>query len=244
MNIAPTEQQLRSARRSIVRSSMAWLPFFTLFSAGAVFFLIRALTDDAGAWVGFAILGLIALLILPLLVAALQDLRAAPIETEGLLGRKWSKADFFVFRSHYFLIGKRVFRVNKAVWVTIPEPPGRIHLLHYPHTNTLIDWKSVPDPSTDPHGAPAAAARAWRPLPDPPASAAPPPARPIAPAGEPLSVGERLRPAAGPAPRFDPPGRIEPPRFDQAPSPSSPGRPDGATESAGDNAPSTPNDPR
>ena len=252
MNIAATEQQILRARRSIMRSTTVWLPIFSLFAAGAVFFLVRALTDDAGAWVGFAILGLIALLMLPLLVAALQDLRAAPIETEGPLTRKWSKSDFFIVRGYYVLLGKRVFRVDKTTWLSLPEPPGRVHLLHYPHTNTLIDWQPVHDRGEDSDDARTPAARAWRPLPS-----TPPAAPPAAPSVEPPAFGERFAPAAAPTRppaarpdptsasehasnpgtppatplRFDPPGRVEPPRFGRPPW-DTPQSPDGPSDHA------------
>ena len=242
MNIGPNEQLLRQARRAVLRSALRWLPLFVVFSAGAVFFFVRAVTDDAGAWVGFAILGLIALLSLPLLVAALQDLRADPVETEGTLARKWTKADFFLFRGYYFMIGRRVFRVDKSTWLAMPDASARVHLLHYPHTSTLIDWQSAGESSADGDDAPTLAARDWRPVPATPPTVAEPGARPVAPAVEPPRFGEAFRPLPAPdappdtaaekppgsrrEPRPEaPPGRVEPPRFG-APRETEPRKPD------------------
>lgn len=194
MNIGPNEQLLHRARRTVLRSAVRWLPLFVGFSAGAVFFFVRAVTADAGAWVGFAILGLLALLSLPLVVAALQDLRADPIETEGSLARKWTKSDLFLFRGHYFMIGRRVFRVEKSIWLAMPDVSGRVHLLHYPHTNTLIDWQPADESGADGAGAPTPAAREWRSVPARPASTTEPDARPVAPAVEPPRFGEAFRP--------------------------------------------------
>lgn len=213
MSFQPSPNQERRARRRLVRSIALWLPVFALFSAGTVFFLIQALTEDSGAWIGFAILALISLLTLPLLIAALQDLRAEPIETEGQLARKWRKSDFIIAKAHYFLIGKRVFRVEPQVWLEMPDVPGRVHLLHYPHTNTLIDWRPS---DTDAEVGPTPAARPWRAV---PAAATPPPsATSTPPSGTPPgstpvelpSFGSgapprRVEPAERPARRVDPP---------------------------------------
>ena len=185
---------------------------FVFFAAVAVFFLVRALTVESGAWIGFSITGLIGLLTLPLLIAAMRDLRADPMETEAPLRRKWRKADLFIVKGHYVMVGKRVFRVRKDIWLEMPEPPARALLLHYPHTNTLIDWQAVA--TTDDDGAePVPAARDWRTVASPPAAGAPadpgvsagPAVRPpvFGESSPPPRAGERERPAQ----------RVEPPRF-------------------------------
>ena len=202
---------LQRARRTVVRSALTWTPLFVLFVALGALLLVRALTQSGGAWVGFAIVALIALLASPLAFAALRDLRAEPIETEGTITRKWSKADLIVFRGHYLTVGKRVFRVRKDIWLLMPEVFGRVHVRHFPHTNTLIAWEAL----------------ASAPAPDDPAAAAAgtvPPA-PVsgwvatpaaAPTPTPLSLEAAPRPArtAGDhAPRFGVPPAVQPPRF-------------------------------
>ena len=230
MTMIPSDDQLRRARRMIMRSAALWLPIFGLFGAGAVFFFVRAVTEDSGAWVGFAILGLIALLTLPLLVASLQDLRADPVETEGAVARKWRKSDFFLLRSHYLMVGKRVFRVEKAVWLESPDVPGRVHLLHYPHTNTLIDWRPVEEADPESDEATTPAARDWEPTQTAPAPTTQAGAPPVARAVEPPSFGGAFHPSVSSEPATDSeeqgvrdapppaspatqPGRVEPPRF-------------------------------
>jgi hypothetical protein len=175
--------------------------------------MIRALTVESGAWIGFSITGLIGVLTLPLLIAALRDLRADPIETEGPLRRKWRKSDFFfVAKGHYAMVGKRVFRVRKDIWLEMPEPPGRVLLLHYPHTNTLIEWRTVTAPD-DEAAEPVPAARDWRTVASPPATAAPTdPEAPAGPAVRPPVFGEAASPRRTEE-RERPAQRVEPPRF-------------------------------
>ena len=192
-------------RRQILRSALGWAPLFVFFTTVAVFFLVRAVTETGGAWIGFAIMGLIALLTLPLLVAALRDLRTDPVETEGAVQRKWRKNDFFIAKSHYLMVGKRVFRVAGHVWLEMPDVPGRVLLLHYPHTNTVVDWQRV-DPPDDEAAEPAS------PLGGRPALASTPPAGAVRPPSfgaspAPRRVEQRERPAR----------RVEPPRFGGSP---------------------------
>ncbi len=182
---------------------------FVFFTAVAVFFLVRALTVESGAWIGFSITGLIGLLTLPLLVAAMRDLRAEPIETEAPLQRKWRKSDFFIAKGHYVMVGRRVFRVRKDIWLEMPEPPARALLLHYPHTNTLIDWQAVA-PSADEEAEPTPAADDWRTVASPPAAGAP--NAPAGPSVRPPVFGESSPPRRTEEPER-PAQRVEPPRF-------------------------------
>ena len=189
----------------MLRSALGWAPLFVFFSTIAVFFLVRAVTETGGAWIGFSIMGLIALLTLPLLVAALRDLRTDPMETEGALQRKWRKNDFFIAKSHYFMVGRRVFRVAADVWLEMPDVPARVLLLHYPHTNTLIEWQRS-DPPDDEAAEPAPA------IGESPARASAAPAASPGATVRPPAFG--ASPAPRPAePRERPARRVEPPRF-------------------------------
>ncbi|MCY3920630.1 MAG: hypothetical protein OXG38_12625 [Chloroflexi bacterium] len=185
---------------------------FVFFAAVAVFFLVRALTIESGAWIGFSITGLIGLLTLPLLIAAMRDLRADPMETEAPLRRKWRKADLFIVKGHYVMVGKRVFRVRKDIWLEMPEPPARVLLLHFPHTNTLIDWQTVAS-TDDEEAEPVPAARDWRTVASPPTADAPAdPGVPTGPAVRPPVFGESSPPPRA-GERERPAQRVEPPRF-------------------------------
>ena len=71
---------------------MIWTPIFAVLTALAVMLLIRAL-DNGGAWFGFALCGLIGLLSGSLALVHWRDLFAEPIETTGMIQRKWRKSD-------------------------------------------------------------------------------------------------------------------------------------------------------
>lgn len=127
----------------MIRGAVIWTPIFAVLTALAVMLLIRAL-DNGGAWFGFALCGLIGLLSGSLALVHWRDLFAEPIETTGMIQRKWRKSDFlFFFPGHYVKIGKRVFRVRKDIYLEMPEPGGWMYARHYPHSNALVQWRPV-----------------------------------------------------------------------------------------------------
>ncbi len=142
--------ELRRARRAVIRGSVIWTPFFVAFAALAVNFLVRALDGSTGSWVAFAFFGLIGLLSGYSAIAALRDLFADPVETEGVISRKWTKSDMLIFRGHYLLVHKRVFRVRSEVYTEMPNEGARIQLQHYPHTNALVRWQRLREVEAEP----------------------------------------------------------------------------------------------
>jgi len=137
------QHQRPDARRSVVRSAMIWTPVFVASAALSVQLAIVALDDSPGAWVSFAITALIALLSGVSAFGALRDLYAEPIDTVGAIDRKWRKSDVLLFRGHYLLIGKRVFRIPREIYDAMPDVGSPIRVEHYPHTNALISWSRV-----------------------------------------------------------------------------------------------------
>ena len=134
------------ARRNVIRGAILWTPFFVLFAALAVSSLVRALDESGTAWVTFALTGLLALVTGDSAFAALRDLFAEPIETEGEISRKWIRSDLFIMRGRYVLVGTRAFRLRKTIFQTMPEVGRRVRCLHYPHSNALMSWSAVEEP--------------------------------------------------------------------------------------------------
>lgn len=137
-------QDLARARKQVIRGAVIWTPVFAALAALAVALLVSALTGSSGAWFGFSLSALIALLSGSLALIHLRDLFEQPIETTGQIQRKWRKSDFlFFFPGHYVRIGKRVFRVRRDIYLEMPEPGGWIHVRHYPHSNALVAWHPI-----------------------------------------------------------------------------------------------------
>ncbi len=160
------------ARRGIIRSAVWLTPVFIVSTAAAVFLLSDSIGGSASLWVAFALTALLALLSGVSALGAWRDLFADPQDTEGYIDRKWTKSELFIFRGHYIMVGKRVFRVRKDAFRDMPDIGDRIYLNHYPHTNALVRWQHLDTPparesitARDPIATPPAPPRA-----DPPAS--------------------------------------------------------------------------
>ncbi len=71
-------------------------------------------------------------------VAALRDLLAQPVVTEGRIERKWSKARFAFFgRVHYILVGKDLFEVGPVAGLEL-QLGDQVRVEHWPHSHTLV----------------------------------------------------------------------------------------------------------
>ncbi|MGI8550811.1 MAG: hypothetical protein ACR2PL_08505, partial [Dehalococcoidia bacterium] len=69
-------------------------------------------------------------------IQALRDLRADLVRSEGVIGRRWSKMDLVVTRSHYIAIGRSIFRLPVEDWYHLAEN-DRVLIVHYPHTGAV-----------------------------------------------------------------------------------------------------------
>ena len=139
------------AHQSVVRSAAIWTPIFITSTALSVAFALIAL-DSPGAWVSFAIAALVALLSGVSALGALRDIYAEPILTTGVIQRKWRKSDAFIFRGHYILCQKRVFRIPRKIYDELPEVGASVLLEHYPHTSALTAWAKASTEQTEPAG--------------------------------------------------------------------------------------------
>ena len=210
------------ARRSVIRSAFIWTPIFIVSSALGVTFALIAIDDSPSAWISFAITALATLLSGVSALGALRDLYASPVDTTGIIQRKWRKSDIIVFRGHYILIKKRVFRIPRPIFEAMPEAGSAITIQHLPHTNAVIRWERSaapePEPTVHEDAAPLDINHSDPILPEPdlPPTISPPPmptpAEP-SPRVKPPSFGSAGRP---PVP---PPTHVEPPRFGSAETP-------------------------
>lgn len=123
----------RSARVALIRDASIYTP---LFIAGLVLTPLSAVgIVDAGA-VLTVIEAILTLLFAHQSIQALRDLRSALVRTDGVVGRKWSKMDFVITRSHYIAVGRSIFRLPVADWYQLSEQDA-VTVLHYPHTGTV-----------------------------------------------------------------------------------------------------------
>jgi len=129
----------RSADRTrIWRNALIYTPAAAFTVALFALSLFGLLSGNAGAILPAVLLGLIGFALFYESRAALRDLRAEPIVTEGEVDRVWKKSKLLIFgRQDYLLVKKQVFEVG-AITATELSVGQAVSINHWPHTMRVI----------------------------------------------------------------------------------------------------------
>ena len=101
------------------------------------------LQGNLGALIGLVIVGALAFALSFEAVAALRDLRGAPVTTRDRVARVWSKSRVLFFgRVHYLMVERRVFEVGPVTGAEL-SAGDEVEIVHWPHTNTLVSLRLV-----------------------------------------------------------------------------------------------------
>lgn len=107
-------------------------------AAFATVLMLWALTELPGSIIGLVIVGLFAIPLNMEAIAALRDLPAAPVATEGRIERMWSKARFaFVGRVTYVLVQNKLFELGPVAGMEL-KLGDQVRVEHWPHSHTLV----------------------------------------------------------------------------------------------------------
>ena len=133
--MAPTRP---AAWGSVLRSALLFTPFFLASLAIFLYVLNDTISNGAttGQVVGLVLSSSVALLLGYQAVQALRDLVASPIETEGLVERRWSRNEFFIMQNAYIFVDRTVFRIEQQQANDV-APGDTVRVMHYPHTGTV-----------------------------------------------------------------------------------------------------------
>ena len=123
-----------TARTALVRSVLLFLPFLAIVLAA--FFALIAGGVHGGAIIGVVVVALVALLLAYQIVQSLRDLVTQPVETEGLVERRWNRNEFFIFRNTYIFVHGDVYRLSPEQELEV-EIGNMVRVRHYPHTGTV-----------------------------------------------------------------------------------------------------------
>lgn len=127
-----------SARGALLRILLLFTPFLGVALIGLGFLIrnVAAGGTSGGEVVGLVLVGFVAALLGYQVVQSLRDLFAGLVETTGVVERRWSRNDLFLFRSHYLFVGGTVFRLEPG---RLPEVGlgDTVRIIHYPHTGTV-----------------------------------------------------------------------------------------------------------
>ncbi|MCI0849390.1 MAG: hypothetical protein J4N26_00370, partial [Chloroflexi bacterium] len=102
--------QRPSARASVLRSALLISPFLAVTLGFIVFLLFDAAAEGASGRriVGLVLVSSVAFLLGYQVIQSVRDLFSQTVETVGIVERRWSRSDFFLFRNSYVFVGKDV----------------------------------------------------------------------------------------------------------------------------------------
>ncbi len=127
-------------RAALARSAVLWTPLAVLTLTFTAFLLAQLLAGNAGALIGLVLTGAMSFALTYEAVAALRDLRAAPVTTRGPVLRVWSKHKVLLFGNTFYVqVDRDIFTVTPQSFHELYGREGvEVEARHWPHTNTII----------------------------------------------------------------------------------------------------------
>jgi xanthosine utilization system XapX-like protein len=125
-----------AARASLRRSAI----IYTLLLAADILVLAFVLANGAsgGVYVTITIVGLVGLLLAYHVYQHVRDLGAPLAESEGIVTRKWTRADLIIaMQSYYVTVGRTVFRLRPEDYLVIDEGMY-VKVVHFPGTLNVV----------------------------------------------------------------------------------------------------------
>ena len=123
---------------AVLRSALLFTPFLAITLAAFGLLLVDALQNGAGGGiiVGLSICGVVALLFAYQVAQSVRDLFSGVVETTGIVERRWSRNDFFLFHSSYIFVQRSVFRLEPEQFIEV-DLGDSVRVVHFPHTSTV-----------------------------------------------------------------------------------------------------------
>ena len=138
-----------AARSALVRGLLIYLGILAL-DVLLLWYIVSA-GVQGGGYLTLVLFGGIAMLLVYQVIEHVLDLRSPLAETEGVVQRKWKRADLIiVLDSFYITVDRAVFRVRPEEWVHLEEAMY-VKVVHFPHTMNVVsvhELRPPVDPAT------------------------------------------------------------------------------------------------
>jgi xanthosine utilization system XapX-like protein len=133
-----------AARGALRRSTVIYLLLF--LAAAVVVYYIATNRESNLAFVSLSIVGIVGLLLGYYVYQHLRDLMSSLTESEGVILRKWSRADIpFLLQGYYIAVNRTVFRVQAEDYLHLREEMY-VKIVHFPHTLNVVSVHEVRGP--------------------------------------------------------------------------------------------------
>lgn len=118
---------------------------YAVILAGDIFLLyfIASHGPQGVGYVTLAVVAVVGLLLAHQVWMQLRDLRAPLTESEGVVRKKWSRAELlFVWHSYYVAVDRRMFRLQPEDHVMVDEEMY-VKIVHFPRTLSVVSIQQV-----------------------------------------------------------------------------------------------------
>ncbi len=137
----PSRDPEALARAALRRGTLIYSALFLLDAA--VFSLVVASGTSGAAYVTLSIVGIVGLLLGYTCVQHIRDLGGQLAESEGLITRKWSRADFLiVMQSYYIMVERVVYKLEPEDYIHLEEGMY-VKIVHFPQTLNVVTVHEV-----------------------------------------------------------------------------------------------------
>ncbi len=118
---------------------------YAVILAGDIFLLYFIATNEPQGvgYLTLAVVAVVGLLLAHQVWMQFRDLRAPLTESEGVVQKKWSRAELLiVWHSYYVAVDRRVFRLQPEDHVMVEEDTY-VKIVHFPRTLSVVSIEQV-----------------------------------------------------------------------------------------------------
>lgn len=142
------DDPVAAARASLRRGALAYGALLAADVAVATY-IVNARAGGA-AFVTLSFVVVVGLLLVYQVAQHVRDFEARLVETDGVVVRKWKRADLIIAMDSYYLtVGRTVFRLRPEDWIQVDEGMY-VKVVHFPHTLTVVSVHPIERPPAPP----------------------------------------------------------------------------------------------
>ncbi len=137
-----------AARKSLVRGLAVYAALLGLDVLALYYIASRG--SGGASYVTFSVVGVVGLLLAYQVVQHYRDLHAPLAETDGVVVRKWTRADLIIaWNSYYMSVDRTVFRIGPLQYVELSVDKF-VTVVHFPNTLNVVSIHEIAAPAPNP----------------------------------------------------------------------------------------------
>lgn len=132
------EENRPQKRGRVVFQAFVFSLLFAIVAAGFLYLTYQMLTVSLGSLVGVIITFFLSLVLGMQALQFVRDVNAAPVTTEGEIGKKWTKASFFFFfmPAFYIAVKGNIYSISRVEYASLLEG-DLVRVQHFPNSLTV-----------------------------------------------------------------------------------------------------------